>query len=63
MDRNIDFTRLSNAEINIRIKGYENDYDVKKGKIIELVHELEDLDYLYRKASDEVKRRGILKDG
>ena len=63
MDRNIDFTRLSNAEINIRIKGYENDYDVKKGKIIELVHELEDLDYLYRKASDEVKRRGRLKDG
>jgi hypothetical protein len=53
---------MSNAEINIKIKGYDNEYNVKKDKIIKLVHELEDLDYLYNKANDELKKRGILSD-
>jgi hypothetical protein len=62
MGRNIDFSKMSNAEINLKIKGYDNEYEVKKDKIIELVHELEDLDYLYNKASDELKKRGVLSD-
>jgi hypothetical protein len=62
MDRNIDFSKMSNAEINLKIKGYDNEYEVKKDKIIGLVHELEDLDYLYNKASDELKKRGVLSD-
>ena len=60
MNRNIDFSKMSNAEINLKIKGYDNEYNVKKDKIIKLVHELEDLDYLYNKANDELKKRGIL---
>jgi len=63
MDRNIDFSKMSNAEINIKIKGYDNEYNVKKSKIIELVHELEDLDYLYNKATNELNKRGVLSDG
>jgi hypothetical protein len=63
MDRNIDFSKLSNAEINLKIMGYDNEYKVKKDKIIELVHELEDLDFLYNKAQDELKKRGVLSDG
>ena len=63
MDRNIDFSKLSNAEINLKIMGYDNEYQVKKDKIIELVHELEDLDFLYNKAQDELKKRGVLNDG
>ena len=62
MNRNVDFSKMSNAEINIKIKGYDNEYNVKKDKIIKLVHELEDLDYLYNKANDELKKRGILSD-
>jgi len=63
MDRNINFSKLSNAEINLKIMGYDNEYQVKKDKIIELVHELEDLDFLYNKAQDELKKRGVLSDG
>jgi hypothetical protein len=63
MNRNIDFSKMSNAEINLKIKGYDNEYNVKKDKIIGLVHDLEDLDYLYNKANDELKKRGVLSDG
>lgn len=63
MNRDIDFSKLSNAEINLKIQGYNNEYDVKKGKIISLVHDLEDLDFLYNKANEELKRRGVLSDG
>ena len=63
MNKNIDFSKMSNAEINLKIKGYGNEYNVKKDKIIGLVHDLEDLDYLYNKANDELKKRGVLSDG
>ena len=49
MDRNVDFSKLSNAEINLKIMGYDNEYQIKKDKIIELVRELEDLDFLYKR--------------
>jgi len=62
MNRNVDFSKMSNAEINLKMKGYDNEYNVRKTKIIDLVHELEDLDYLYNKANDELKKRGILSD-
>jgi len=62
MDRNVDFSKMSNSEINIKVMSYDNEYDIRKSKIIELVHELEDLDFLYRKATDELKKRGVLSD-
>jgi hypothetical protein len=62
MNRNIDFSKMSNSEINIKIMGYDNEYEIKKSKIIDLVHELEDLDYLYNKAKEELKKRGVLSD-
>lgn len=62
MNRNIDFKKLSNAEINLKMKGYDNEYSVRKDKIIQLIHELEDLDFLYNKAKEEIDRRGILND-
>ena len=60
MDRNLDFSKMSNSEINLKVMSYDNEYDIRKSKIIELVHELEDLDFLYRKATDELKKRGVL---
>ena len=63
MNKNIDFSKMSNSEINLKLMGYDNEYDIKKNEIIKLVHELEDLDYLYNKANEELKKRGILSDG
>ena len=63
MDRNVDFSKMSNSEINLKIMGYDNEYEIRKSKIIDLVHELEDLDFLYKKANDELKKRGVLTDG
>ena len=62
MERDIDFSKMSNADINLKIIGYNNQYEIKKSKIIDLVHELENLDYLYNKANDELKKRGVLND-
>ena len=62
MEKNIDFTKLSNAEINLKKMGDDNEYNVKKNKIIELIGELEELDKLYIKANAELKKRGVLSD-
>jgi hypothetical protein len=63
MKKKIDFSKLSNAEINLKIMSYENEYNVKKDKIIALVTELGELDALYNSANEELKRRGVLNDG
>lgn len=63
MKKYIDFTKLSNAEINIKVMGYTNEYNHKKSEIIKLIGELDELDELYIKATDELKKRGVLSDG
>lgn len=63
MKNKVDFSKLSNSEINIKKMGYENEYNVKKQKIIELVGRLEELDKLYIEANEELKKRGVLTDG
>jgi hypothetical protein len=63
MDRNVDFSKMSNSEINMKLMSYNNEYDIRKTKIIDLVHELEDLDFLYIKAKEELKKRGVLNNG
>lgn len=62
MDKNINFSEMSNADINIKMLEYSKEYDVKKNTIIKLVHELEDLDKIYIKANEELKKRGMLND-
>ena len=42
MNKNIDFSKLSNSEINLKKKSYDDEYNFKKSKIIEMVYELED---------------------
>ena len=63
MKKKVDFSKLSNAEINLKIMSYENEYNIKKDKIIKLVTELGELDALYNSANEELKRRGVLNDG
>ena len=63
MKDKIDFSRLTNAEINLKIMGYENEYNAKKAKVISLIGELSELDKLYIEANNELKKRGVLSDG
>ena len=63
MKKDIDFSKLSNAELNIKKIGYDNEYKMKKNKIMELINDLIELDTLYIAANDELKKRGILSDG
>lgn len=63
MKKKIDFAKLSNAEINLKIMGYENEYNAKRDKIITLVNDLQELDALYNEAKEELSKRGVLTDG
>lgn len=58
-----DYRKLSNAEITIRMKSMDNEYDVKKTKILNMVQELQELDYEYNKAKEELSKRGVLNNG
>lgn len=58
--KKIDFTQLTNSELNIKLKGFENEYDVKKNKILQLIGELKELDEIYITAKNELNSRSIL---
>ena len=60
--KKVDFSKMSNAEINLKKMAYDNEYRTKKSKIIELINDLADLDILYLQANDELKKRGVLSD-
>lgn len=62
MKTDINFSKLSNSEINIKILGYENEYNMKKSQVMSLIHDLGQLDILYNKAKSELQKRGILSD-
>ena len=63
MKNDIDFTKLSNSEINIKMKSVDDEYNVKKSKILSLINDLQELDYLYIKAKGELEKRGVLNNG
>jgi hypothetical protein len=55
-----DFSKMSNADINLKIMGYDNEYKAKKSKIMGLINDLIELDALYIEANNELKKRGFL---
>lgn len=61
--KKVDFSKMSNADINLKKMGYDNEYKVKKNKIMELINDLIELDTLYIAANEELKKRGVLSDG
>ena len=63
MNKDIDFTQLSNSEINLKMKSFDNEYNVKKTNILSLIKDLQDLDEVYNKAKEELSKRGVLNDG
>ena len=63
MDKNIDFSLLTNAELNLKMMAYSNEYDAKKQQIIKLLEDLQELDKLYIKAEKEKEKRGGINNG
>ncbi len=63
MDKNIDFSLLTNAELNLKMMAYSNEYDAKKQQIINLLEDLQELDKLYIKAEREKEKRGGINNG
>lgn len=55
-----DFSKLTNSEINLKLRGYDNEYNVKKDKVIKLIRELQELDAVYNEAKAELSKRGLL---
>ena len=40
MDNNIDFSTLTNSELNLKMMAYNNEYDAKKQQILNLLEDL-----------------------
>ena len=63
MDNNIDFSTLTNSELNLKMMAYNNEYDAKKQQILNLLEDLKRLDKLYIKAEEKKKKRGGITNG
>lgn len=49
---------MTNAELNIRKKALEDEYDAKKSEVIRLITRMEELDSEYIEVTDEINKRG-----
>jgi hypothetical protein len=52
-----DFTKMSNAEINIKMMALENEFEIKRAKVNEMLRELVDINTAYLDAKTEIKKR------
>lgn len=57
-DKKTKFSLMSNAELNIRKKALENEYDAKKSEVINIISRLEELDKEYIELKEELDKRG-----
>lgn len=60
---NTDFTRLSNAEINIKLMSLKNQFEVDKQKVMETLNEMMYLDKEYTNGKNELTNRGMKDNG
>lgn len=58
----VDFSKMSNSEINLKMKGYEDEFNAIKTNILGLVSRLNQLDDLYKQGRAEINKRGALSD-
>lgn len=57
-DKKTKFSLMSNAELNIRKKALEDEYDAKKSEVINIISRLEELDKEYIELKEELDKRG-----
>ena len=55
-----DFNSMTNAELNIKIMAYKNEYETKRQQIISAVERMKELDKLFHEANEELSKRGLL---
>lgn len=55
-----DFNSMTNAELNIKIMAYKNEYETKRQQIISAVERMKELDKLFLEANEELSKRGLL---
>ena len=48
--------KLSNEEIKLKIKPLENEYEIKKAKVINLINDLSELDKEYIRLTEELNK-------
>nr|DAX38370.1 MAG TPA: Thermonuclease [Caudoviricetes sp.] len=51
------YQNFTNAELNLKMKSLENEYESTKHKILELIEKMEKLDSEYIEAQAEVENR------
>lgn len=51
------YQNFTNAELNLKMKSLENEYESTKHKILELIEKMEKLDSEYIEAKGEVENR------
>lgn len=57
---NIKFSEMSNAEIKLKIKAFEDEYEVLKNKIAEIAIRMNVLDKLYEQGKKELNKRHVI---
>lgn len=51
------YSKLSNGELSRKLKEFNQEYEVKKKQILELVERLKELDALYNEVTNEINKR------
>lgn len=57
MNDEYNFKNMSNNEIKLQMKSFENDYEATKAKMLELIEKMKKLDELFIKAKSELANR------
>lgn len=53
------YNNFTNAELNLKLKSLENEYEMKKRKVLDLIEEMQKLDIEYSEAKKEVENRNL----
>lgn len=51
------FKNYTNAELNLKLKSLENEYEAYKTKAINIIKNMQDLDIQYAKVKEELQKR------
>jgi t-SNARE complex subunit (syntaxin) len=53
------YKEFTNAELNLKLKSLENQYEANKKKVLDLINEMHELDVNYQKVKAELKNRSM----
>lgn len=57
--KTIEYSKLSNADINIKLKSLEDEYETIKTKVAKQLQRMEELDKLFLEGKSELQKRGM----